>query len=512
MAGIEIDEVVGGESGVLLAAGVRGQRAECPGCTASSTRVHSRYRRRIADAPTAGRSTQIWLRVRRFFCENTACEKKTFVEQVAGLTRRWARCTDSLRRMLTAVGLALAGRAGARLTAVLGMPVSRHSLLRLVRGLPDPPVSPVSPVTVLGVDDYAVKRGHHYGTVLVDCQTGKAIDLLLGRDADPLAEWLQAHPKPVVICRDRATAYAEGAATGAPEAQQVADRFHLWQNLATAVERTVIGHKRCLEEPAVPAAETSRSPATEPTGAMADRRKANHALVHDLVAQGASFRQIAEHLGWSQRTVARYAHAKAWQELMVGQKPRPSLLDPFIPYLRERIDQGCLRATRLHREVTTQGFTGGYGIVRAFVEQHRMKPDLERVRRPASVREVTGWICRHPDNLVEHDSQRLQAILERCPELNTAAELVRSFADMLTHLHGHRLGTWIASAQASAPSPIARFATSLTNDLAAVTAGLSQPHNSGPVEGNVNRIKMIKRQMYGRARFDLLRKRVLLAR
>ncbi|WP_051570473.1 helix-turn-helix domain-containing protein [Cryptosporangium arvum] len=138
---------------------------------------------------------------------------------------------------------------------------------------------------------------------------------------------------------------------------------------------------------------------------MAERRKANHALVHDLVAQGASFRQIAKHLGWSQRTVAQYAHAKTWQELMVGHKPRPTLLDPFVPYPRERIGQSCRHATRLHGEVTAKGFTGGYGIVRAFVEQHRTKPDLAQVRRPPSVREVTGWICRHPDNLVEHDGQ-----------------------------------------------------------------------------------------------------------
>jgi hypothetical protein len=310
----------------------------------------------------------------------------------------------------------------------------------------------MSPLTVLGVDDFAVKRGHHYGTVLVDCQTGQAVDLLLGRDADPLADWLRAHPKPVVICRDRATAYAEGAATGAPEAEQVADRFHLWQNLAAAVERTVIGHKKCLDEPAAPTTETSVPPLDEePTGAMAERRKANHALVGDLVAQGASFRHIARHLGWSQRTVAQYAHATTWQELMVDQKPRPSLLDPFIPYLRERIGHGCLHATRLHREVTARGFTGGYGIVRAFVEQHRMRPDLERVRRPPSVRQVTGWICRHPDNLVEGDSECLQAILDRCPKLTTTA--------------------------------IARFATGLTNDLAAVTAGLSQPHSSGAGRG-----------------------------
>ncbi|MET0491631.1 MAG: transposase [Actinoplanes sp.] len=237
------------------------------------------------------------------------------------------------------------------------MPASRHRLLRLVRALPDPPVGEIS---VLGVDDFAVKRGHHYGTVLIDCETHTVVDVLIGRDAEPLIAWLQQHSAPRVICRDRATAYAEAACTAAPE-------------------------------------------------------------------------------------------------------------------------------------------------------QYRTRPDLTTVRRPRSVRQVTGWICRHPDNLVQRDTKQLHEILDRCPELRTAAELVRSFADMLTHLHGERLTAWIAAAEQAALPGITKFATGLNADLAAVTAGLSLPFSSGPVEGNVNRIKMIKRQMYGRAGFDLLRKRILLA-
>jgi transposase len=176
-----------------------------------------------------------------------------------------------------------------------------------------------------------------------------------------------------------------------------------------------------------------------------------------------------------------------------------------------RIGEGCLKASTLYREVTAQGFTGSYAIVRKFVEQYRSKPELTRVRRSPSARQVTGWICRHPDNLVDRDSEQLQTILDRCPELSSAVELVRSFADMLTHLHGERLTAWIADAQEAALPGITKFATGLNTDIAAVTAGLSLPFSSGPVEGNVNRVKMIKRQMYGRAGFDLLGKRVLLA-
>jgi transposase len=173
--------------------------------------------------------------------------------------------------------------------------------------------------------------------------------------------------------------------------------------------------------------------------------------------------------------------------MVVGQKPRPSSLDSFKPYPRRRIGEGCLKATVLHREVTAQGFTGGYGIVRAFVEQHRTHPDLNTTVKPVSVREVTGWICRHPDHLVERDARRLRAILGRCPELAVAVELVRSFAAMLTGLRGGQLGARIAAAEQAALSGITGFATGLNSDLDAVTAGLSLPHSSGPVEGNVNR-------------------------
>ena len=378
----------------------------------------------------AGRLIRIFLRVRRFFCDNPECRRKTFAEQVDGLTRRWSCVSEGLRRMLTAIGLALAGRSGARLSTALGMPASRDRLLRLVRALPDPPVGEI---TVLGVDDFAFKRGHHYGTVLIDCETRKVVDVLVGRDAEPLTAWLQGRAAPAVICRDRASAYAEAARTAAPEAVQVADRFHLWQNLATAVEKCVAQHKSCLDGSVDTAAEEpAEASAAEPTGAMAERRRAHHALVHELLAEGAGFRQIARHLGWSHRTVSKYAHAATWQEMLVGQKPRPSLVDPFKPYLVRRIGEGCLKASTLYREITAQGFTGSNPIVRKFVEQHRSKPDLTRVCRPPSVRKVTGWICRHPDNLVDRDTEQLQKILDRCPELRSAVELVRSFADMIT--------------------------------------------------------------------------------
>jgi transposase len=490
-----------------------------------STRVHSRYDRTLADAPISGRRVSIRFRARRFFCPTLDCPARTFVEQVEGLTTRHARRTPLLRIMLETIGLALAGRAGARMASHLGASVSRNTLLRLVRAMPDP--APV-PLTAVGVDDFALRRGHVYGTVLVDMVTRRPLDLLPDREADTLAAWLRERPGIEVICRDRSSAYAEGARAGAPDATQVADRWHLWHNLAEAVEKTVIVHRHDLVEPqpepqtyadaGTAELSTVDAPAPEPAdGTAAENRlvtrtRERYAAVQQLLADGASISGICRTLRLDRKTVQRFARAASVDELLAKARNRGSLLDRFKPYLHERFNAGYTDAARLTEEITAMGYRGSDKTVRRYLHPFRATltaPPAQPI--PPTVRQVTSWLTRRPEDLAESQTLRLKNVLARSPALQTTQDLVRGFAAILTQRRGHQLPAWIDQVEHVGSSALWSFVAGLRTDLDAVTAELTLPWSSGPVEGTVNRIKMLKRQMYGRARLDLLRKRVLLA-
>ncbi|MFG2903058.1 ISL3 family transposase [Streptomyces zaomyceticus] len=346
--------------------------AVCPGCRVCSTRVHSSYLRFLADVPSAGRRVVLRLRVRRFRCGNTQCSRQTFVEQISGLTRRHGQRTERLRSILTEVGLALAGRAGARLAAVLSMSISRSTVLRLVEELPEPEVPTPR---VVGVDEYATRKGHRYGTVLVDVPD---------REASSLAAWLAQRAGIEVICRDRAPFFAEGATAGAPQATQVADRWHLWHNLGEAAERAVARHRQCLRvlipdrkgkaEPPAPPEEKADSPWRSER--FANRLRARHATVHALLEAGHSRRSIGRQLQMTHRTVKSLADAAKPEDLFRDQwqHNRTSVLDEYKPYLDHRWDEGCTNAWKLWEEIVPLGYRGSYGRVSAYLRQKRTSP------------------------------------------------------------------------------------------------------------------------------------------
>jgi transposase len=527
LAGVAVERVDCRPDLVDLRVHARQEAGVCARCGGVATRVHSRYERTLADAPMAGRRVSIRLHVRRFFCPTTDCPIRTFVEQVEGLTTRHARRTPLLRGMLEAIGLALVGRAGARMAAQLGAQVSRDTLLRLVRALPDPPPRPL---TVVGVDDFALRRGHVYGTVLVDIVTRRPVDLLGDREADTLADWLRQHPGVEVICRDRSGAYAEGARVGAPDAVQVADRWHLWHNLAEAVEKTVIAHRDDLTEPEpnadladppVPAPPTPSSDSTSADRASAGstpvesrlmtRTRERYVAVQQLLREGMSLSAICRTLRLDRKTVQRFARAETVDELLAKARNRGSLLDRFKPYLHERFNAGCTDAARLTEEITAMGYRGSDKTVRRYLHPFRATLTAPPARPvPPTVRTVTSWLTGRPEDLTESQTLRLKNILARSPTLQATYDLVRGFAIILTQRNGHELSAWMSHVEQAGSAALRSFVAGLRTDLDAVTAGLTLPYSSGPVEGTVNRIKMLKRQTYGRARLDLLRKRVLL--
>jgi transposase len=475
--------------------------------------VHSRYERRLSDTPIAGQEALLHLRVRRFFCGSDECGKKTFAEQVPGLTVRHGRRSVGLREALRAIALALGGRAGARLAGRVASAVGRSTLLRLVRGTADPQAPTPR---VLGIDDFAWRRGASYGTVLVDVETGRPVDLLADRSAESVAAWLDAHPGVEVICRDRASCYAEGAARGAPLAIQVADRWHLLHNLSGAVERAVARNRSNLrkppsEPPSEPQSDSAEDASDGEETPLATRTKARHCEIQAAVRSGMTITEISRQLRLDRKTVRRYATAATAEEL-IGDSPRArmTILEPHLSYLHRRWDEGCRSTNQLLEELRARGFRGSERTLRRLTAQLRTHTAKTTPPPAPKVREVTSWILTPPDKLLVEDRETLQDISDRCPEIAATIALTREFAEMLTQLRGKDLDDWVSRAEAGPVRELRGFATGLRRDWDAVKAGLTLSYSSGPVEGNVNRIKMIKRQMYGRANHDLLRKRVLL--
>ena len=446
----------------------------------------------------------------------------------------WARKTARLCQRLTAIGVMLGGSAGARLSSTLGMPAARNTLLRLIRAAP----LPSCPIpAVLGVDDWAYRKRHTYGSVLVDLEQRRPVTLLADREADTLAQWLQGHPGVEVVARDRAGAYAEGARRGAPQAVQVADRFHLLQNLAETLEGAFSVHAaelRAVESvnsgsqetvgPATPLPEASaRAKAAE----SRERRVARYQQVWALHREGWSGAQIARQLGLGRRTVLRYLRHDGFPERQgrsdVG---RSRLLDPWKSVILERWNGGCRHSRRLFHELQRQGYSGSYPTLARYTQRlrraqvttplrqpskHRLPAVIDSPKRPLTPRNAAWLVLRRAEERAAEETERLNRL--RLPQgpLAEAIALAEEFAALVRAREPERLEPWLTRAQDSTLSAFRNFAKKLDADIEAVRAAVSLSWSNGPVEGQINRLKMLKRQMYGRANLDLLNRRFLLA-
>ncbi len=514
---LHVDALTAAPSSITITAHPTALTAECPTCQQSSSHLHSHYVRVLADVPWCGIPVRWQVTVRRFRCRNSACAQHIFAERLDVATVS-ARRTDRLSTALELIGFALGGEAGARLATGLGFSTSPDTLLRVLRQTADPIEFPV---TVCGGDDWAWRKGHRYGTLLVDLERHRVVDLLPDRSADGFAAWLQRHPSIVVISRDRGEEYAVGATRGAPEAIQVADRFHLVKNLGETVERVLKQHVRLLQQVPLPSGEpliVAPPRADREAGRRRTRQKMRErfATIHALANAGLSQRAIARTTGWSRGTVRAYLSAHAPPERpQVTQ--RPSILTPYTGYLLERWRHGERNARTLWREIVALGYPGTHRNVSRFVTHLRQQ---ERQGLPLSKPQTAGltpgqtvrlFLLRSADRSPTQQAaiRQLRALH---PDLATTMDLVAGFLSLIRHPPAcpePELLTWMQSAMASGIAEFRTFVDRLYQDLTAVVAGLTLPWSQGQTEGQILRLKLIRRQMYGRGNFDLLRKRVL---
>lgn len=517
-----VDSVELGGDVVTFRVRAKAGDAACSGCRRRSSRVHARYQRQLADLPLGGRRVRVIAHIRRFKCASPRCPQSTFSEQIPGLTKPFARRTPPLTGALAKVALA--------------MPSCRDVLIRLIRAQPIPGAGQIE---VLGVDDFAVRRGQSYNTILIDMGTRKPVDVLPDREAGTLADWLREHPEVQTVCRDRAGAYADGIRTGAPQAIQVADRFHLRKNLCEAAEKTVAAHHHCLRaaaaaqaEPAAPEPAQPEPPAPVPlpeaappgrTYRLAERTRTRYAEVQECLARGLSRAAVSQELNLDIQTVRRFANATCAEELLGKAEHRATRLDPFIDLVNQRWNEGVTSAEAITAELRALGFKGDAQTVRRYLKPFRLPgtsrshPDPHQ-RKPAPAvpavpkpRKISKALLTHPDHLTEDDALIVKNATAGCAHLERLHQHVRSFAKIMAQRRGAEPPAWLEAVEADDLPELRSLAAGLRRDLAAVINGLTLEHSSGAVEGNVTRVKRIKRDGYGRANFDLLRAQILIA-
>lgn len=554
---IQLQKIISENDSIIFVVMTKSRSAKCPRCGASSGRIHSRYTRRIADLPWQGVAARLELHARKFRCANDLCQQNIFCERLPSVVARYARKTTRLSHALTLIGFCLGGRPGARLSSeLMMMSPGRDALLRLVRRAPhEEHATPA----VLGVDDWAKRKGATYGTILVDLERRRPVELLAEREVGTFAAWLKAHPGVEVISRDRGGTYAEGARAGAPHAIQVADRWHLLKNLGDVVERVVSREHKFVRQAidkhraVLLTAEKQRFNAALNETATAEkdlcrqrggssssitphaqarqsesraRRLAVYEEVVNLRQSGVKLRAIARQLGIGRNTVRRYTGVDEFPERAL-HKRRASILDRFASHLKTRLGEGCWCGVTLWEEVRTLGFAGSVDVVQRFVAKCRRKlPTREREalqRRTSGRRSCKGvmlnaypsphelrWLLlRRMERLSDDERTLLDELFTVSYDLTTTYAFAQSFQQIVRNRDADKLATWLGRALKCAVSEVRSFAFGIHRDYDAVHAALTTEWSNGQTEGQVNRLKMIKRQMYGRANFDLLRARVL---
>jgi transposase len=478
-----------------------------------------------------GACVQFDMTVRRFRCRNAACSRRVFGERFQATMGHYDREARRRKTTIEKVACELGGKPAERITHMIGMPASDSILLRRIR---DAKITPTGQTTVIGIDDFAFKKGNTYGSIFVDHQSGRPIDLLPDREAQTVEEWMREHPEVEIVTRDRSGAYKAGIDAGAPQAVQVADRFHLLMNAREALQRVVERKNSSLIQAAravIPAQNDTPSDTGSCkkiavqtievrerdrvlSAARRERRYQRYCEVLRLHEQGIGVREIHRATRFSRGTIRRWLRAGSFPE----RQPRLATIrhrtiKPYEEYLLRRIGEGMRNLTALHQEIRKDGFRGSYKMIRKWASKHGIARRGTEIKAESPIppewrssRLATWLLIKRSDKLSEEDGRFVTALLGCDTVISTARESIRDFFRIVRERDCAKLDSWIEKAK---KTELGEFVDVIEQDRDIIDAALRLPWSNGRVEGHVNRLKMIKRQMYGRAKFDLLRRRVL---
>lgn len=478
--------------------------AACPHCGTISRHVHSRYRRRPADLPAHGRAVELVLLVRRFRCRAMRCPARIFAERFPpAVTRPHARRTSRLQGLVRHLGLALGGRPAQALAGRLLLPVSKDTFLRSIRNTTE---AATSELRAIGIDDWAWRKGQRYGTLICDLERRRVIDLLPDREPATVEAWLRARPGIEVVARDRNGGYGGAVSRALPRAVQVADRWHLLENASAAflaaVQRSMPAIRKVIGAKTLDPKLLTAAERLQYEGFL--RRQQTNRMVRRMAEDGTPIKRIVRLTGLSRGLVRQIIRGEREDVFRI----RESSLTPWLPRLEREWAGGCRNGAELWRRLRASGFQGSLRVVGEWATRQRRAEQAvpSGTGQSPPARKIARLLTMGRDHLSRADAIQVARIEAALPALATARRLTDRFTDMVRNAREDALETWLDEAE---ESPLGAFARGLRRDQAAVTAALREPWSNGQTEGQINRLKTLKRQMYGRANIDLLRARLV---
>jgi transposase len=460
---------------ITIRADPREASALCPLCERRSHSVHSRYSRTLGDLPWQGRAVAIVVAVRRFRCREDRCKRKVFVERIPPVMATHARRSQRLADIQRHIGMALGGAAGGRLAFRLALPVSGDTLLRLVRRGASFQL-PSTPPTVIGIDDFAWKRGQRYGTVICDLVRRRIIDLLPDRQPATVEAWLARHPSVNFVARDRGAGYGHAVARACPEATQVADRWHLIENASAAflqaVRQSMRAIRRALAAGTVDPDLLTSAQRRQYEGFL--RREAENAAIRHAAGAGMSIKEIVRRTGHSRKVVRDVVRGGRTDVFRV----RVSSLEAFLERLSTEWTGGCHNGTELYRRLRTAGYGGRPRAVAEWATRRRRAEAATSGEpiAPPSARSTARLMTVARDQVSGKDAVTVAVIENAVPELVTGRDLIDRFQLIIRSKAGSALETWIGNA---AGSLLASFAKGIVADQKAIAAAIVEPWSNG---------------------------------